>query len=152
MSSKARPRRTPSRRCTDSPPATTRSARTGDTDPRRAAPMPAFAFPRFSVVSASKARSFRGPPAMAIKHPYLLFLGDAHDQLAAKTADGVAFWRSEWCLGQFRLPGCKADLKLPDMSVQAAAAAGAKTLVLGVANPGGVGAERWTPLLTLSLH
>ena len=89
---------------------------------------------------------------MAIKHPYLLFLGDAHDQLAAKTADGVAFWRSEWCLGQFRLPGCKADLKLPDMSVEAAAAAGAKTLMVGVANRGGVVAESWIPVLTRSLE
>ncbi|HLJ20847.1 MAG TPA: DUF1611 domain-containing protein, partial [Stellaceae bacterium] len=73
---------------------------------------------------------------MAIKHPYLLFLGDAHDQLAAKTAAGVAFWRPDWCLGQLRLPGCKADLKLPDLSVEAAAAAGVKTLVVGVANRG----------------
>ena len=30
-----------------------------------------------------------------IKHPYLLFLGDAADQLAAKTAAGVAFWRPD---------------------------------------------------------
>src|SRR4051812_27006797 len=47
-----------------------------------------------------------------LKTPYLLFLGDAHDQLAAKTAAGVAHWRPEWCVGQFRLPGCKADLGL----------------------------------------
>ena len=89
---------------------------------------------------------------MAIKHPYLLFLGDVHDQLAAKTAAGVAFWRPEWCLGQLRLPGCKADLKLPDMSVEAAAAAGAKTLVVGVANRGGVVAESWIPVLTRALE
>src|SRR5690242_797274 len=73
----------------------------------------------------------RGPASMStIKHPYLLFLGDAADQLAAKTAAGVAFWRPEWCLGQLRLPGCKADLKLTDLSVEAAAAAGAKTLIV----------------------
>jgi uncharacterized NAD-dependent epimerase/dehydratase family protein len=89
---------------------------------------------------------------MAIKHPYLLFLGDAHDQLAAKTAAGVAFWRPDWCLGQLRLPGCKADLKLPDLSVEAAAAAGAKTLVIGVANRGGVVAESWIPVLTRALE
>ena len=89
---------------------------------------------------------------MAIKHPYLLFLGDAHDQLAAKTAAGVAFWRPDWCLGQLRLPGCKADLKLPDLSVEAAAAAGAKTLVVGVANRGGVVAESWIPVLTRALE
>ncbi|HIC84214.1 MAG TPA: DUF1611 domain-containing protein, partial [Nitrososphaerales archaeon] len=47
-----------------------------------------------------------------IKHPYLMFLGDAHDQLAAKTADGVAYWRPDWCLGQMRLNGCQADLGL----------------------------------------
>ena len=87
-----------------------------------------------------------------LKPPYLLFLGDAHDQLAAKTAAGVAFWRPEWSLGQLRLPGCKADLKLPDMSVEAAAAAGAKTLVVGVANRGGVVAESWIPVLTRALE
>jgi len=87
-----------------------------------------------------------------LKPPYLLFLGDAHDQLAAKTAAGVAFWRPEWSLGQLRLPGCKADLKLPDMSVEAAAAVGAKTLVVGVANRGGVVAESWIPVLTRALE
>jgi uncharacterized NAD-dependent epimerase/dehydratase family protein len=87
-----------------------------------------------------------------LKPPYLLFLGDAHDQLAAKTAAGVAFWRPEWSLGQLRLPGCKADLKLPDMSVEAAVAAGAETLVVGVANRGGVVAESWIPVLTRALE
>jgi len=87
-----------------------------------------------------------------LKPPYLLFLGDAHDQLAAKTAAGVAFWRPDWCVGQLRLPGCKADLKLTDMSVEAAAAAGAKTLVVGVANRGGVVAESWIPVLTRALE
>ena len=43
---------------------------------------------------------------MDIQHPYLLFLGDAKDQLAAKTAQGIAHWRPEWCLGQRRLEGC----------------------------------------------
>jgi D-glutamate N-acetyltransferase len=89
---------------------------------------------------------------MAIRTPYLLFLGDAHDALAAKTAAGVAHWRPEWCLGQFRLPGCKADLGLPDMSIEAAAAAGVKTVVVGVANRGGVIAESWIPVLRRALE
>ncbi|MEC8776070.1 MAG: DUF1611 domain-containing protein, partial [Pseudomonadota bacterium] len=38
-----------------------------------------------------------------IKNPYLMFIGDVPDQLAAKTADGVAHWRRDWCLGQIRL-------------------------------------------------
>ncbi|HYC15143.1 MAG TPA: N-acetyltransferase DgcN, partial [Stellaceae bacterium] len=84
--------------------------------------------------------------------PYLLFLGDAHDALAAKTAAGVAHWRPEWCLGQLRLPGCKADLHLEDLTVDAAARAGCKTLVIGVANRGGVINENWIPVLTRALE
>jgi hypothetical protein len=30
---------------------------------------------------------------MTLRTPYLMFIGDAPDQLAAKTAAGVAFWR-----------------------------------------------------------
>ena len=84
---------------------------------------------------------------MTIRTPYLLFIGDAPDQLAAKTADGIAFWRREICLGQLRLPGCKADLRLPDMSVEEAASAGVKTLIVGTTNRGGVLGEGWEDLL-----
>ena len=78
-----------------------------------------------------------------IKNPYLMFIGDVPDQLAAKTADGVAHWRRDWCLGQIRLEGCKADLGLPDMSVAEAAEAGVKTLIVGVTNQGGYFADTW---------
>ncbi len=88
---------------------------------------------------------------MAIQHPYLLFLGDAPDQLAAKTAQGVAHWRPEWCLGQLRLDGCKADLGLTDMTLEQGIAAGAKTLVIGVANRGGVFSEQWISVLEEAL-
>ena len=88
---------------------------------------------------------------MAISHPYLLFIGDAHDALAAKTARGVAQWRSEWCLGQLRLPGCATDLGLPDMTIAEAVAAGAKTLVVGVANRGGVISDSWLPTIVEAL-
>ena len=80
---------------------------------------------------------------MTIEHPYLLFLGDASDQLAAKTANGVAIWRREWCLGQLRFDGCKADTGVPDMTLDQAVAAGARTLVIGVANRGGRIAPSW---------
>ena len=88
---------------------------------------------------------------MTIEHPYLMFLGDAVDQLAAKTAAGVAYWRPEWCLGQFRLPGCQADLGLPDMTLDEAKAAGIKTLVIGVANRGGIISENWIAVLDEAL-
>ena len=48
---------------------------------------------------------------------YLLFLGDAPDMLAAKVAIGIRDWRPENALGQIRLPGCGADLGLPDMTL-----------------------------------
>lgn len=88
---------------------------------------------------------------MAIQHPYLLFLGDAPDQLAAKTAQGIAHWRPEWCVGQLRLEGCQADLGLADLSLEEGRAAGAKTLVIGVANRGGVFSEKWVSVLEQAL-
>jgi uncharacterized NAD-dependent epimerase/dehydratase family protein len=84
---------------------------------------------------------------MQIEHPYLLFLGDARDALAAKTALGIVDWRREWCLGQMRLEGCKADAKLPDMNPREAAAAGVKTMVIGVVNAGGVLTESWIDII-----
>ena len=71
---------------------------------------------------------------MALATPYLMFVGDAPDQLAAKVAIGVVHWRPEWCKGQLRLAGCKADLGIPDMSIADAVKAGCKTMVIGVAN------------------
>jgi len=87
-----------------------------------------------------------------LKAPYLLFLGDARDQLAAKTASGVADWRPEWCLGQIRLKGCKADLGLDDLSIAEAAERGARTLVIGVANQGGFMPKTWTATMVEALE
>jgi uncharacterized NAD-dependent epimerase/dehydratase family protein len=84
---------------------------------------------------------------MQIEHPYLLFLGDARDALAAKTGLGIVDWRRDWCLGQMRLEGCKADAKLPDMNPREAAAAGVKTMVIGVVNAGGVLPENWIDII-----
>jgi uncharacterized NAD-dependent epimerase/dehydratase family protein len=81
-----------------------------------------------------------------------LFIGDASDQLAAKTAAGIAFWRPEICLGQLRLPGCKADLRLPDMPIEEAAAAGVKTVIVGTTNRGGVLGDGWEGLLVRALE
>ena len=80
---------------------------------------------------------------MEIQRPYLLFLGDVHDQLAAKTAQGVVDWRPDWCIGQMRLDGCKADTGLTDMTIDEAATAGARTFVVGVVNAGGVLPDHW---------
>lgn len=86
-----------------------------------------------------------------IEAPYLLFLGDAPDQLAAKVAQGIRDWRPEVAVGQLRMEGCKADLGLPDMTLAEARAAGAKTMVIGVANRGGVISESWLKVLVDAL-
>lgn len=88
---------------------------------------------------------------MQIAAPYLLFLGDVTDDLAAKTAAGIAYWRPGNCLGQLRLPGCTADLGLPDMTISEAVARGARTMVVGVANRGGTIAPHWEPTLLEAL-
>lgn len=88
---------------------------------------------------------------MAINSPYLLFLGDAHDALAAKVAQGIVDWRPDNCVGQFRLEGCNADCGLTDMTIDEAVVAGAKTLVIGVANRGGVIADSWIEVLQSAL-
>lgn len=86
-----------------------------------------------------------------IPTPYLLFLGDAPDQLAAKVAQGIRDWRPEFALGQLRLPGCGADLKLADMTLTEAHAAAARTLVIGVANRGGIISAKWKTVLLEAL-
>lgn len=86
-----------------------------------------------------------------IPTPYLLFLGDAPDPLAAKVAQGIRDWRPDHAVAQFRLPNCGADMKLPDMGLEEAWAAGARTLVIGVANRGGVISPLWKEVLVEAL-
>ena len=90
--------------------------------------------------------------AVRLAAPYLVFIGDAKDALAAKTGQGIVDWRRERCLAQLRLPGCGVDLGLPDMTVGEAQAQGAKTLVIGVVNPGGVLPANWVPVIVKALE
>ena len=89
---------------------------------------------------------------MHIERPYLLFLGDAPDQLAAKTAQGVVDWRPDWCIGQLRLEGCRADVGLDDITIAEAVARGARTMVVGVVNAGGVMADHWVRTIVAALE
>lgn len=88
---------------------------------------------------------------MIIKYPALIFLGDGND-LDAKTGHGIHYWRPQNCLAQYRLPGGTADLGLPNMTPDEAAAAGARALVIGVANGGGVIPDHWLPTLVCALE
>ncbi|ACV68494.1 N-acetyltransferase DgcN [Desulfohalobium retbaense] len=87
-----------------------------------------------------------------IQSPYLLFLGDAPDMLAAKVAQGIQDWRPEMAVGQYRMEGCGADLGIQDMSIADAVAAGAQTLVIGVANRGGIISQAWKSVLIEALE
>lgn len=89
---------------------------------------------------------------MSLRTPYLLFLGDAPDMLAAKVALGVKQWRPENCVGQLRMEGCRADCHLPDMTIAEGVAHGARTLLIGVANRGGVISPAWITVLKQALE
>lgn len=84
--------------------------------------------------------------------PYLLFLGDAPDQLAAKMAQGIISWRPEVAAGQYRMAGCQADMGIQDMTVPEAVQAGVKTLVIGVVNRGGIISDAWKSVLIEALE
>ena len=88
---------------------------------------------------------------MNLETPYLVFLGDALDALAAKTGQGIVDWRPDAVVGQLRLSGCRTDLGVPDVTIEQAAKAGAKTLLIGVVNPGGVLPEQWQGVIVQAL-
>lgn len=89
---------------------------------------------------------------MQIPGPYLLFLGNTPHRLDAKTASGILDWRPELCAGQCRLDDDTVDLGLPDMTPAAAAAAGVRTLVIGVATFGGAIDEAWIDTLLAAIR
>jgi uncharacterized NAD-dependent epimerase/dehydratase family protein len=72
-----------------------------------------------------------------IPAPYLLYLGNSSDAVGIKTSRGLAMFRPEDCVGEFRHDDCPLTVGLQRLGLEAAVAAGAKTLVLGVANAGG---------------
>lgn len=72
-----------------------------------------------------------------IPPPYLLYLGHSTDFVGIKTSRGLAEFRRADCVGEFRHDDCPLTLGLPRMTIAEGAVAGAKTLVLGIANSGG---------------
>ena len=76
--------------------------------------------------------------SFALPQPYLLFLGDISEKNYAKTAFGLADWAADRCVGEYAIGGTDITAGLPSMTPREAAGAGARSMVLGVANPGGV--------------
>lgn len=84
---------------------------------------------------------------MQIASPYLLFIGDATDQLSIKMARGAADWRPELCVGEYSVAGCTVSTGIEKMDISQAASNGAKSFVLGFANSGGVLDKKWLPYI-----
>ncbi|MFM9937597.1 MAG: DUF1611 domain-containing protein [Novosphingobium sp.] len=84
--------------------------------------------------------------------PYLIFVGDAAESAYTKTAQGVRQWAPDACVGQWRLTGSAIDLGLPDMAPAAAHAAGARSMLMGIAPIGGLLPAAWIPMVIEALE
>lgn len=89
--------------------------------------------------------------SVKLKPPYLIFLGDVPNLVYAKTAIGLVEWAPEACVAQLRFPDCAVDTGLPDRSIAEAAAAGAKSLLIGSAPVGGAIQDNWIPSLVAAI-
>jgi uncharacterized NAD-dependent epimerase/dehydratase family protein len=87
-----------------------------------------------------------------LPHPYLLFLGDTTEKGYAKTAFGLRDWARDRCVGEWSCAGATVTTELPRLTPKEARARGARALVIGVANSGGVIAESWIPSLVEALE
>jgi uncharacterized NAD-dependent epimerase/dehydratase family protein len=84
----------------------------------------------------------------ALPQPYLLFLGDVTEPGYAKTAFGLRDWAGERCVGEYACTGATVSTGLPFLSPAQARMLGARSMVIGVANPGGRIPSTWVaPLL-----
>ena len=89
---------------------------------------------------------------LRLPQPYLLFLGDTVEPGYAKTAFGLADWAADRCVGEWSIAGCTVSTGLPRLSPADARAAGARSLVIGVANQGGVIGETWVAVLVEAME
>lgn len=89
---------------------------------------------------------------LELPKPYLLFLGDVTEAAWAKTAFGLRHWVPELCVGEYALPSCSVSTGLKRMTPAEAYMRGARGLVIGVANRGGVLAESWIVKLLEALQ
>jgi uncharacterized NAD-dependent epimerase/dehydratase family protein len=78
-----------------------------------------------------------------IPAPYLIYLGDVTDESCCKTGFGLVHWAREHTIGQFRSNEDTVSVGLCDMTLEEAVAAGAKSLIIGIADVGGYLAESW---------
>jgi uncharacterized NAD-dependent epimerase/dehydratase family protein len=84
--------------------------------------------------------------------PYLLFLGDTTIPAYAKTAFGLRDWAPDRCVGEWSCAGATVTTGFPRLTPREARARGARALLIGVANAGGVIGTSWMPSLIEALE
>ena len=94
----------------------------------------------------------RLPEPMDLPYPYLLFLGDTTEKGYAKTAFGLRDWARDRCSGEWSCDGTTVSTGLPRLTPKEARARGARALLIGVANVGGVIGDSWLPALIEALE
>lgn len=87
-----------------------------------------------------------------LPEPYLLFLGEAEDIAFAKTAYGLRDWAPARCVGEFTCGGATTSVGLPRLTPAQARRAGARAVVIGVANIGGFVNDSWIAPLVQCLE
>ncbi|MFC5525166.1 DUF1611 domain-containing protein [Rhodanobacter ginsengisoli] len=87
----------------------------------------------------------------ALPQPYLLFLGDTTEPGYAKTAFGLRDWAADRCVGEWSC-GATVSTGLTTLTPVEARARGARGLVIGVANAGGVIPDGWIGALVEAME
>jgi uncharacterized NAD-dependent epimerase/dehydratase family protein len=105
-----------------------------------------------ATASAEPRGSQQAAATIDVPSPYLLFLGDTTEIPYAKTAFGLKDWAPEKCVGEYALPAATVTTGLPKLKPAEAAARGARSLVIGVANIGGTLNAQWLPALLEALE
>ena len=105
-----------------------------------------------AVARRPTSRELTGVARFVLPQPHLLFLGDVAEPGFAKTAFGLRDWAADRCVGEYALPGARVSLGLPSLDPRAAAARGARSMVIGVANAGGHIPPAWFGALLEALE
>jgi uncharacterized NAD-dependent epimerase/dehydratase family protein len=87
-----------------------------------------------------------------LPQPYLLYLGGPADAAFAKTAFGLRDWAPESCVGELASDGATTTVGLPQLTPLEGRRAGACSVVIGVANIGGIVSSNWVGPLVLCLE
>lgn len=90
--------------------------------------------------------------SLTLPSPYLLFLGDTTEPQYAKTAYGLRDWAADKCVGEYACATATITTGLPRLTPAQARERGARAMVIGVANIGGVISPSWKPLLLEALQ